>query len=60
MNEKMLIRKEKPQKEQIPPERIMFHCPLCGKKAGLKNGLPSCGGYGDFDLWSTYNFYRYG
>ena len=54
----MLISKEKPQNEKISLERITFHCPYCGKKEGLKNGLPSCGCYGDFDLWSTYKFFR--
>ncbi|MHA1468110.1 MAG: hypothetical protein ACTSP6_08545 [Promethearchaeota archaeon] len=58
MSEKILMRKEKPQNEQISLERITFHCPYCGKKEGLKNGLPSCGCYGDFDLWSTYKFFR--
>ena len=56
MSENVLIDKEKPQKEKIPPDRIMFHCPYCGKKGGLKNGLPSCGCYGDFEIWSVYNF----
>lgn len=59
MSEEMLIHKEKPPKEKNPPERIMFHCPYCGTKVALKSGAPSCGCYGDFDLWSTYTFFRY-
>ena len=59
MSENVLVRKEKPQKEKISPERIMFHCPFCGTKVALKEGAPPCGCYGDFDFWSMYKFYKY-